>query len=402
MPSSMITLEVLDGPAAGRVFCYRGQDTFLLGRSDLAQLRLLEDAHLSRQHFRIELNPPYCVVEDLASANGTFVNGERVMRRNLENGDTICGGQTRILVRIEESQENDPALLQSQGNISLGDTASMFALPAVIGGWQLLDQIGHGSSGTVHKAIHSETGQVAALKMIAKHELDADSQRVFLREASVLKSLNHKRIVRYLDAGCSDQFLYLAMEYVAELSLDELWKQSLKKDRVRISCGLIRQILDGLQYVHQQGVVHRDIKPRNMLISRQDLGLKARLADFGLAKCFRTAGVSGITGSHEIKGTVSYMAPEQLADSLRATPRSDIFSVGATLYTLLTSCSIYDASSESIDQIVQRGPVPLLKRLPDCPADVVAIVERALKRDPAERFESAQQMREALTAIAGR
>jgi serine/threonine protein kinase len=402
MPSSMITLEVLDGPAAGRVFCYRGQDTFLLGRSDLAQLRLLEDVHLSRNHFRIELNPPYCVVEDLASANGTFVNGERVMRRDLVNGDTICGGQTRILVRIEESQENEPALWQSQGSISLGDTASMFALPGVIGGWQLLDQIGQGSSGTVHRAIHSETGQVAALKMIAKHELDPDSQRVFLREASVLKSLNHKRIVRYLDAGVSEQFLYLAMEYVPELSLEELWKQSLKKDRVRIFCGLIRQILDGLQYVHQQGVVHRDIKPRNILISRQDQGLKARLADFGLAKCFRTAGASGITASHEIKGTVSYMAPEQLADSLRATPRSDIFSVGATLYTLLTSCSIYDASSESIDQIVQRGPVPILKRLPDCPAEVAAIVERALKRDPAERFETAQQMREALTAAAGR
>ncbi len=402
MPSSIITLEVLDGPAAGRVFCYRGQDTFVLGRSDLAHLRLLEDAHLSRNHFRIELNPPNCTVEDLASANGTFVNGERVMRRNLVNGDTICGGQTRILVRIEESPEIEPLLQQSQGVISLGETAAMFSLPKVIGGWQLLEQIGQGSSGTVHRAIHTESGQVAAIKMIAMNELAADSRRVFLREASLLKSLHHKRIVRYLDAGCSEEFLYLAMEYVPEIRLDELWKQTLKKDRVRISCGLIRQILDGLQYVHQQGVVHRDIKPRNMLVSRQDQGLKARLADFGLAKCFRTAGTSGITACHEIKGTVSYMAPEQLADSLRATPRSDIFSVGATLYTLLTSCSIYDASSESIDQIVQRGPVPILNRMPDCPAELVSIVERALQRDPAERFESAEQMRESLTVFAGR
>lgn len=402
MPSSVIVLEVLDGPAAGRVFRYRGQDTFLLGRSDVAQLRLIEDEHLSRNHFRIELNPPFCVVEDLASANGTFVNGERVIRRVLTNGDTICGGQTRILVRIEDLPEPSFELSEAQYQLSLGDTASMFALPKLIEGWQLLDQIGQGSSGTVHRAIHTESGQVAAIKMIALHDLDENARRTFLREATVLKKLNHKRIVRYLDAGCSEQFLYLAMEYVPEVQLDEILKQASISSRIRVACGLIRQILDGLQYVHDQGVVHRDIKPRNMLISRHDQGLKAKLADFGLAKCFKTAGQSGLTFDHEVKGTLSYMAPEQLADSLRATPRSDIFSVGASLYSMVTFCSIYDSSSEPIDKIVQRGPVPILRRMPDCPAEVAGIVMRALSFDPADRFDSAEQMRNALSTCAGR
>ncbi len=401
MPSSVIVLEVLDGPAAGRVFRYRGQDTFLLGRSDVAQLRLIEDEHLSRNHFRIELDPPFCVVEDLASANGTFVNGERVIRRVLTNGDTISGGQTRILVRIEDLPEPSFELTGAHP-ISLGDTASMFALPKVIEGWQLLNQIGQGSSGSVHRAIHTESGQVAAVKMIALHDLDENSRRTFLREASVLKKLNHKRIVRYLDAGCSEQFLYLAMEYVLEAQLDEILKQASISSRIRVACGLIRQILDGLQYVHDQGVVHRDIKPRNMLISRHDQGLKAKLADFGLAKCFKTAGQSGLTFDHEVKGTLSFMAPEQLADSLRATPRSDIFSVGASLYSMVTFCSIYNSSSEPIDKIVRNGPVPILSRMPDCPPDVAAIVMRALAFDPADRFDSAEQMRNALATCAGR
>ena len=173
---------------------------------------------------------------------------------------------------------------------------------------------------------------------------------------------------------------------------------------VGIACGLMRQVLDGLSYAHDNGVVHRDIKPRNVLVSQQDNGLKAKLADFGLAKNFLEAGLSRFSCENEIKGTLHFMAPEQVANSRYATPQSDLFSVGATLYTMITDRPIYDDSDRkaSLNDILVRGPVPIESRVPEVPAELSALLRRALAYEPSRRFRNADELRDALTSLAGK
>ncbi len=138
-------------------------------------------------------------------------------------------------------------------------------------------------------------------------------------------------------------------------------------------------------------------------VSQQDKGLKAKLADFGLAKNFLEAGLSRFSCENEIKGTMNFMAPEQVADSRYATPQSDLFSVGATLYTLITSQPLYDDCDRSapIAKILHDGPIPIEKRLPNIPAELKNILRCALAFEPANRFRNADEMREALAELAG-
>ncbi len=193
------------------------------------------------------------------------------------------------------------------------------------------------------------------------------------------------------------------MEYVAAIDLPTVLRRMTTAARIRVACGLIRQLLDGLAHAHDLGVIHRDIKPRNILVSQQGGGLRAKLADFGLAKYFADAGLSRFSGENEIKNTLSYMAPEQIVSSGYATPQADLFSVAATLYTLISDAQIYDCSDSriSIDTILRNGPTPIQRHLPQASSELVQVLNGALAHDPNERFGSAAEMREALTQLSG-
>ena len=134
--------------------------------------------------------------------------------------------------------------------------------------------------------------------------------------------------------------------------------RSLKSaERIRVACGLIGQVLDGLAHAHAAGMIHRDIKPGNILVSQSNNRLKAKLADFGLAKNLKDTGLSRFSGENEVKGTLRYMAPEQIESCRYATPQSDLYSTAATLYTLISDAAIYDCSDGriAIDTILSNG-----------------------------------------------
>ncbi len=405
MPSPSVVLEILDGPAAGKVFTFRGQETFRLGRSENSSLCLDDDLVVSRNHLQIEIDPPRCYVRDLKSANGTFVNGERIAERLLEDGDTISGGKTCIRVRIEETNDESLDIMDTaDAALSLARTDLMTLPPACVGGYELLEQIGSGSMGVVHRACHSQTGEVAAVKLIAPSMITDDVIiNSMIREASVLCQLDHKRIVRFIDTGVANGHVFLIMEYVAAIDLLAVLRSMTRAARIRVACGLMRQVLDGLGHAHDLGVIHRDIKPRNILVSQHDRGLKVKLADFGLAKYFADAGLSRFSGENEIKGTLSYMAPEQIENSRYATPKSDLFSAAATLYTLVSDAQIYDCSDARmpIDTILKNGPTPIQQYVHNPPSDLVQVLNRALSHDPHARYGNAAEMREALTQLSG-
>lgn len=405
MASATVILEVVDGPASGRVFRYLQQDLFLLGRSDSADLCLADDSHLSRNHLRIEIDPPHCVVTDLQSANGTFVNGERIAERTLVDGDTISGGQTLIRVRIGDDEGSSELLAEFADVNPPADTVVMELPPTHVGGYQLTQQLGQGTMGVVYRAMDPSSGALTAVKLLSPAIAASEkSTQAFLREAAILQQLDHKRIVRFISSGVEQGHLYLIMEYIDAIDLTATLNALSLPSRIRIAAGLLRQILDGLDYAHDRGLVHRDIKPRNILVCRRDTALKAKLADFGLAKNFLEAGLTRFSCDNDIKGTLNYMAPEQVENSRYATPASDIFSCGATLYTLISGLPIYNLknSDESLDVILRKGPVPIADRIPEAPTELIDVLNRALAADPIQRFQSAADMRMALNVLAGK
>lgn len=401
MLSKTVILEVTAGPHTGQTFTYDSPDSLLVGRSENAHLRLDGDPHISRNHCLIEVRPPQCHVVDLGSINGTFVNSSRISDCWLEDGDTIRGGKTQISVHLprERCKLTETTIAPSAG---LGTTYIGEKADGRIGDYRVLEEVGQGSMGVVHKAVHNDTGDVVAVKLLSPEMTMTDVlQQTFIREAGILCRLSHKRIVQFIEVGTHEGCLFMAMEFVDNVDVSEILDGLSLRKRIKVSCGLIRQILDGLQYAHDEGLVHRDIKPKNLLISRKGVRVDARLADFGLARSFAEVGMSQISSEHEIKGTLCFMAPEQIISSRNVKPAADIFSVGATLYNMISGKLIYDLSNHKlpISTILNDGPVPLEKRVPELPGAICRVIDKALAHDAADRYSSAASMRAMVTKV---
>jgi serine/threonine-protein kinase len=392
-----VVWEVVEGAQAGRRFEFDRHDTLLVGRCPTAQLCLLDDPHFSRNHLLLEVNPPHALVRDLGSTNGTFVNGKRVTEAVLRHGDIVSGGRTRIRFSVVGGGELETVAIPrpTQANQPAGN------LP-LVDGYEILRRLAQGGMGVVYLARQQATGKEVALKLIvpesAANEL---AMRRFLREASVLSQLDHKRIVRFHELGLSQGRFFFAMEYVEAIDLMAELRQRDDASRIKTACGIICQALEGLSYAHERSFVHRDIKPGNILVGRQEGRLRAKIADFGLAKNFEGAGFSGMTCVGQAVGTVAFMAPEQIRHCREAKPAVDIYAAGATLYWLLCENFVYHfpKGRDPLAVILEDEPVPLLKRS-FVPAGLSEVVQRSLAKDPAERFPSAPAMWKALAPYA--
>jgi serine/threonine-protein kinase len=254
--------------------------------------------------------------------------------------------------------------------------------------------------GVVYQARHNQTGQLVALKLIVPESAAARSAvDRFLREMSVISQLKHPNIVEWLEQGMTRGQFWFAMEYVQGTNLEALAQAEPGKYPVHQACRMACQVLKGLEQAHALGFVHRDIKPENILIAKTPEGLVAKISDFGLAKSIRGLGLSGLTFSGEMRGTVPFMPPEQMLDFKTVTPAGDLYATAATLYYLLTCQFIYDEASEGGDLIrmlLEEPPVPVRDRRPDVPAALAAVVERGLARDPKDRYATAGELRAAL------
>jgi serine/threonine-protein kinase len=192
---------------------------------------------------------------------------------------------------------------------------------------------------------------------------------------------------------------WFAMEYVAGPNLEALAKEQPGRYPTNQACRLTCQILKGLEQAHRMGFVHRDVKPENILIAQTNEGLLAKISDFGLAKSFRGVGLSGLTFSGEMRGTVPFMPPEQMLDFKTVTPLADLYATAATLYYLLTCKYIYDepaGGGDLIRMLLEEQPVPLRTRRPDVSQPLATVIEHCLARDPKERITDASSMRRAL------
>jgi len=262
----------------------------------------------------------------------------------------------------------------------------------MVGSYRLETPIGEGGMGTVYRALDTKLNRPVAIKVLSNELADADARRRFQREAQMASSLNHPHILTVHDIGEFEGRQYIVTEFVDGGTLKD-WTKS-EKRTWRQCVELLTGVADGLAAAHQAGILHRDIKPANILVSKNGY---AKLADFGLAKLEeRPVGdqtrtlTEGHTRPGVVVGTVAYMSPEQ-ASGQKLDARSDIFSFGVVLYEMLAGRRPFGGVTELevLKTIIHGVPEPLGAEVPQ-PAR--AVVEKALEKDPAERYQTMRDM----------
>ena len=258
-----------------------------------------------------------------------------------------------------------------------------------VGKYAIIGKIGAGAMGEVFRAHDPVLGRDVAIKVVlGKLSEDEGARQRFQREARAAAQLNHPNIITVYDFGEERGMAYMAMELLEGQDLRELMaKGQLRALEDKLS--MMEQILDGLAFAHLKGVMHRDLKPGNVHVLPNG---QIKIMDFGLARRAQDAAASGV-----VMGTPYYMAPEQ-AQGERATARSDIFSLGAMFYEMLAGRRPFTGATipAVLFSVVHRDPEPLGKVVPDLATGIVAMVMRAIAKDPAARHADASEMLRAL------
>ena len=261
-----------------------------------------------------------------------------------------------------------------------------------VGKFELHELIGEGAMGAVWKAYDSVIRRYVALKLLSRAGRSADAQDRFMREARAAGALQHPNIVTIYDLGESDSQLFIAMELVDGRDLSSLiaLSEPLALER---KLDIVIEVLQGLSYAHERGVIHRDVKPSNVRIASDG---SVKIMDFGIARLQS----ADVTGSGAIVGTPTYMAPEQITNGAIA-PATDIFAVGCLLYELLSYRKPFEGETVHgvLYQVLTTDPKPLRTMAPSIPAALERVVGKALNKVPEERFETARQMQSALFSI---
>jgi eukaryotic-like serine/threonine-protein kinase len=260
------------------------------------------------------------------------------------------------------------------------------------GRYRVEHRLGSGGMADVWCVEDEQLGRRVALKLLAHRLAEDDAFRErFRREASAAAGLQHPHIVGIFDRGEWDGTPYIAMEFVAGRTLKQLVLEEGPLDAAR-AVDLTIQVLRALRYAHKHGIVHRDVKPQNVILDEEG---EAKVADFGIAH----AGASDMTETGSIVGTAQYLSPEQ-AQGQPVSPRSDLYSVGVMLYELLTGRVPFEASSPvsvALKQVSER-PVPPSQLRPGISPALESVVLRALEKDPERRFADANEFIAALQA----
>ncbi len=259
--------------------------------------------------------------------------------------------------------------------------------------YRILDKLGEGGMGVVYKAEDTKLGRTVALKFLPRHLLaDPDAKTRFINEAKATSALDHANIATIFEIGEEDDNNFISMAYVEGKSLKDLIEErNLAIDEIT---DIAIQACEGLRAAHNRGVIHRDIKSDNIMVTNDGV---VKIMDFGLAKL---GGASRMTRTGTTLGTIFYMSPEQ-AQGFKADKRSDIFSFGVVLYELITGTLPFLREYEAavIFSIINADPKPLAELRDDVPAELQKIVNKALEKDPNHRYQAVEEMLEDLRRL---
>jgi hypothetical protein len=319
----------------------------------------------------------------------------------------MCGSTEQVIVSA-------PTLvLPQRGAVPAPGTTAERESPPVIPGYEIMDELGRGGMGIVYRARQVSHDRLVALKVVRVERVASPEViRRFRREAQAAARLSHPNIVSVYEADQAGDTHYLAMEYVAGVTLQRLVEQS-GPLAVALACDVVRQTALGLQHAVEQALVHRDIKPSNLMLVRPPGGQAARrpgqlvkVVDMGVARLYQLRelaedSLTTLTRDGAVIGTPDYIAPEQLEDPHGADIRADLYSLGCTFYFLLSGQVPFPGGTliQKLDRQRWQIPPSVDQLRPEVPAAVAAVVRRLMAKHPDDRYHSPADLVAALDQL---
>lgn len=324
----------------------------VIGRAPECDFRITADHRVSRRHCRLDVGPAAVAVHDLASRNGTIVNGTAHDTTELHDGDELLIGDTTVRVAL---------------------------FPHVV------RELGRGAQGVV-ELVERTPGEFVAVKTLTEQgRVDPDARDAFQRELECAKALRHRHIVDFLGSDTEKGVLRIHHEYCAGGRIAGPLP-------VEKAVSLALQALDALAYAHEadipvrladgstaigHGLVHRDLTPQNLLLTADG---RLKIADFGLAKAFDQAGLSGRTRTGAIGGSVAFMPRRQVLDYKYARPEVDLWALTASLYWMITGLPPrhFPPDTDPVAVVLRQPPIPICDRLATVPTALAAVIDAVL------------------------
>lgn len=395
-------------------------EKLLLGRGQNVQV-WINDKNISREHCQITCDKDTLFVEDLASRNGTYINGEKITSRiAMTEGDEIrLASSSLVKISLQKKATPIPTptverakskVMESKtvderlNNVLVEATAKVPMVPVPTGktdfslvgktfnGYRIDSRIGSGGMSVVYKGLHLALARPVAIKTLAHHLLqNPKAVKRFLNVAKIAGQLTHPNIVQIHDSGSLDEYgiYYIVMEFVDGESLNNLLKPN-GKMQVEEACKIIGHVAGALDYANKKNIIHRDINPSNILVGKENV---PKLIGLGLAKCLDNE-ITSLTQPGKGMGMVGYIAPEQLLDASKADHRSDIYSLGAVFYRCMCGQTPYDTKNmrEYFNCIHNRiPPVPPHELNPEVPRVLSDMIMKCLAYEPEERYQNAEE-----------
>ncbi|MBE9247934.1 FHA domain-containing protein [Dolichospermum sp. LEGE 00240] len=443
MPSKII-LTITQGKLSRKQYVFESRSTCIVGRNDDCNLQIADkvDMTISRYHCLLDINPPDIRVRDLGSLNGTFVNGKKIGQRqrqqpaqeavrlsfpeyNLQDGDEIKLGDIlfKIGVQVEDQlnkipdlpvpEENEQQNFLTAAKKLINLSQSGHASLQSISGYSLTKSLGKGDFAEVFAAKDIQTKKSIALKIMLPAVANQKNRiEMFLRATENIKILQHPNIVQLLDYGFVENTFFFTMEYFSGGNVWDFMQRSGWRLPIDIAVDITLQVLDGLIYAHQveipyiksvdgiitkgKGLVHQNLKPNNIFISKINDKIVVKIGDYGLSKAFDLAGLSGQTLTGTKMGTPAFMPRQQVLNFKDELPEIDIWATAACLYNMLTGYFPRNFTGDPWLSVLQNSPVPILQRHHGIPQKLAKVIDLALQEKPQIYFQTAAEFKQAL------
>jgi len=351
---------------------------YLLGRDSECVLRF-RDSLVSRRHISIRVDSGRVILRDLDSRNGTYVNGNPVTRSmELRLGDQVEVGETIVSVLSDDERAGEGGLV--------GQT---------LAGYEILERVGRGGMGTVYKARQLSLDRITAFKVLSSGlARDEEFIRQFHEEVRAAAQLVHPNIVQALDVGAVGDIRYFVMEYVPGGSIeDKLDREGrIAPDR---AVPMLIDVARGLRYTESQSVIHRDIKPDNLMFAETGI---VKIIDMGIARLLGKK--RQLIQRDGVFGSPHFIAPEQAAGE-KIDNRADLYSMGASAYRMLAGRTMFtgESQAEIMAKHVNEEPRPLKDVAPWVPTRLCDLIMILVEKQPSNRFNNADEVLQALDSL---